>query len=290
MTKPTNLIITVIIAAAVAWGVVHFDRGNQPGTAAKESVYDRVVKTGTIRCGYTPYSVGLRRDQSGKIEGMYKDLMDEIANLLSLKIEWVEEVGWGEQIAGLDSGRYDLVCSPANMTGPRTRGADFSPPLYYTPVYAWVKEGDNRFGTNDAANLKRANSADITIATIDGEQAEAQAKQYFPNAKIFSAPQSSPFSVMFINVATGKADITIATPVIIKEFVEKNPDMKFIPINPHDPLILAVDMIQIKSGEFQFKSMISNAITTLIANGALDRIISKWEPYPDSFIHPPRVK
>ncbi|HBM90709.1 MAG TPA: hypothetical protein DD400_02365, partial [Rhodospirillaceae bacterium] len=127
-----------------------------------------------------------------------------------------EEVGWGEQIAGLNTGRYDMVCSPANMTGSRAKAADFVTPFYYSPVYAWARLDDDRFGTDSRTNLTRANNADIKIATIDGEQSEAQAKQFFPKAKLLSLPQNAPFSSMFFNVATRKADITIAEPVVMQ--------------------------------------------------------------------------
>lgn len=255
-----------------------------------ETAFDRVNASGTIRCGYTHYSVALFKDDQGQLQGIYKDMMDEIGKLLDLKVEWAEEVGWGEQIAGLNANRYDMMCSPANMTGPRARGADFVTPFYYSPIYAWVRADDDRFGTDYKENMKRADSDDIKIATIDGEQAEAQAKQFFPKAQLLSAPQSAPFSTMFMNVAQKKADVTIAEPVSMQEFLDKNPDHKLVRINPNDPLILAVNIMMVKNTDAQLKAMISNAITILIANGVVDQIIHKWEPYPNSYILPPRVK
>ncbi len=65
---------------------------------------------------------------------------------------------------------------------------------------------------------------DVIIATIDGEQAEAQAKQFFPQAQLFSAPHSASFSTLFMNVTTGKADLTIAEPASVLAFLDNNPD------------------------------------------------------------------
>lgn len=286
-----NVVVSLLVAIVAAFVTVQFTKTSPEATVeVRESVYDRVLRTGVIRCGYTFYSVALFKDESGQPRGIYKDLMDEIAKLLDLRIEWAEEVGWGEQIAGLNANRYDMVCSPANMTGPRARAADFITPFYYSPVYAWVREGDPRFGSDSKSNLEKANSEDIKIAAIDGEQSESQAKQFFPKAKLLSAPQSAPFSTMFMNVVEKKADITIAEPVSIREFMKENPDSKLVPINMDDPLILAVNIMMVNNSDPAFKAMVSNAITILIANGVVDNIIDKWEPYPHSYIRSPRIK
>ncbi len=283
--------ITILLAVAVSFlATQYFSSSSHTTIEQSESVYDRVMRTGVLRCGYTFYSVGLRKNANGEIEGIYKDVMDHMAALLDLKIEWVEEVGWGQQIEGLKTDRYDLVCSPANMTGPRVRHADMSPALFYSPVYAWARVDDQRFNGNNADNLKRANQDDVIIATIDGEQAEAQAKQFFPQAQLFSAPQSASFSTMFMNVTTGKADLAIAEPASVLAFLENNPDIQLVPIHPDEPLILAVNIMLMKSNEFAFHSLISNALTTLIANGVMDQIIDQWEPYPKSYVRTPMVK
>lgn len=281
-------ILSIIIALIALVYAFTIPRNN--ATVNEETTYEHVMRTQTIRCGYTSYSVALFKDKNGQLQGIYKDLMDEVGKLLSLKVSWAEEIGWGEQIAGLNTNRYDMVCSPANMTGPRAKAADFVTPFYYSPVYAWARKDDARFSADSKTNLKRANNADIKIATIDGEQSEAQATQYFPKARLLSAPQSAPFTTMFINVTTNKADITIAEPVVMRTFLEKNPEQALVPINIDDPLILAVNIMMVKSGDPQWKAMISNAMTILIANGVVDRILDRWEPYPNSYIRAPRVK
>ena len=57
--------------------------------------------------------------------------------------------------------------------------------------------------------------------------AEAQAKKYFPEGQIVSAPQSSTFATMSMNVVTRKADIAIAEPAFVNALVaylnEKHP-------------------------------------------------------------------
>jgi len=49
-----------------------------------------------------------------------------------LKIEYVEEVGWGTMIESLQTKRIDIVCAPIWPNAQRAKVADFVEPLYYT--------------------------------------------------------------------------------------------------------------------------------------------------------------
>jgi len=247
----------------------------------RESTYDRVMRTGTIRCGYTTYSVALFKDaNTGELSGIYKDIMDSLATKLDLKIEWTEEVGWGQQIEGLNAGRYDMVCSPANITGPRARNADLTDTLYFEPVWIYVRGDDKRF---DNAGRDALNKKEIKVATIDGEQAEAAAKFYLPNASLLSAPQASDYSIMLMNVADKKADVVFASPITANDFMKTRPKA-LKRIKGDQPLYLAVAIMQIRRGEHDFKAMINNELRELFASGIIDMALDKNEPYPNSFL------
>lgn len=247
----------------------------------KESVYDRVMRTGTIRCGYTLYSVGLNKDaNTGALWGIYKDIVEKTAEKLSLKIEWTEEVGWGQQIEGLNAGRYDLVCSPASITGPRVRAADMTMPLYYSPVWTWVRADDARFDGKGRAAL---DDAALKISTMDGEQTDALARTYFPKARRLSIPQTSDFSALMLNVTTGKADYTFAEPLSVAEFMESNPH-SLKKIEGDSPLLLVANIMLLKEGEPEFKAMMNNILTEMFLSGDIDRAIDHYEKYPDSYV------
>ncbi len=112
----------------------------------KESTYDRVMRTGTIRCGYYIWPPFLAKDpNTGKLSGIASDMMDEIGKQLSLKVEWVAEVDTSTMFEGYSTGRYDLVCGPVASTPARARVVDFTIPFAYGSYYLYVKEGDLRF-------------------------------------------------------------------------------------------------------------------------------------------------
>lgn len=249
--------------------------------ADRESVYDRVIRTGVIRCGYTPYSVGLNKNlNTGELWGIYKDIIEAVGQKLDLKIQWVEEVGWGQQIEGLNSGRYDLICSPANITGARARSADMTVPLYYSPVWIWVRRDDARFDNKGRAVL---NNSSVKISVMDGEQSESQARFYFPKATQIALPQASDFSSLMMNVVNKKADLAFVEPLTIFEFMEKNPNT-LRRIKGDKPLLLAANVMLMKRGETEFKAMLNNVLADLFLSGGVDKAIDHYEKYSGSYL------
>ncbi|MDD2326016.1 MAG: transporter substrate-binding domain-containing protein [Alphaproteobacteria bacterium] len=274
--------ISLFIAAiAIALGSVWaHDQINPQQAFVVESVYDRVMRTGTIRCGYTPYSVGFIKDpNTGAFSGIYYDVVNELAKNLQLKVEYVEELGWGEQVAALESNRFDMMCSPTSLNAGRTRAADFSIPLYYSPVELWVRKDDSLA----QAPLENFNKPEVKISVLDGEQTSTFARNYFPQAQPVSLPQSASFSELMLQVTMKKADVTLAEPFAVYEFMEANPDA-LQKVNLPKPLITVPNVILIKRDQFAFKEMIDNALRELFNTGFMDKAITKYEKYPNSYL------
>ncbi len=246
----------------------------------KISAYQRVISTGTLRCGYTPYSVGFMKDpNTGMMSGIYYDIVNRLASNLSLKTVWAEEVDWSGQIEGLDR-RYDLIGSPVSLNSGRARAADFSIPLYYSPVHVWARKADAVL----TGDIKTLNRPDIRISTLDGEQTSVFARQFFPQARQISLPQSAPFSDLLLQVVTGKADIVFSEPLTVHEFMKNNPDSlrQFTP--PEQPLLVVSNILLLPRGEYELKEMIDNALREMFNSHLIDSIIDKYETYPGSYL------
>jgi ABC-type amino acid transport substrate-binding protein len=280
--KFSQLILTLFLSAAVAFATVKYvgaDKALAP--VVQESVYDRVMRTGVLRCGYTPYSVGFMKDaNTGKMSGIYFDVISRLAENLNLKVDWVEEVGWSGQVEGLKSRRYDLICSPVSLNSGRARAADFSIPLYYSPVHIWAQKNNAAV----ADDFKSLNQSNIRISTLDGEQTSVFAKQFFPQAQQVSLPQTSPFSDLLLQVTTGKADIVFAEPTSVYEFLKYNPD-SLRQITPDErPLLVVPNIILLPRGEYEFKAMIDNGLREMFNSHIIDMVIDKYEANPHSYI------
>jgi polar amino acid transport system substrate-binding protein len=283
--KPfSTVLLAVLLSVIAAYATVKMVSTSSAPVAAeakKETVYERVMRTGTIRCGYTPYSIGFIKDpNSGAMSGIYYDVVNELAKNLSLKVEWVEEVGWGTQVEGVSTGRFDMICSPTSLNAGRTRAADFSIPLYYSPVHIWAATAskDKYAGQPNTA----LNNADVRISVMDGEQTSTFARNYFPQVKQVSLPQTAQFSDLMLQVTTGKADITFAEPYAVNEYLEHNPDT-MVQVS-QKPLVIVPNIILMKNDEFAFKELIDNGLRELFNTGFMDTAISKYEKYPNSYV------
>ncbi|HEY1095924.1 MAG TPA: transporter substrate-binding domain-containing protein [Alphaproteobacteria bacterium] len=283
----SDLTRTIAFAALMMGGLalVKIEYASPSSSAqVKPSLYDEVLKRGSIRCGYTPYSVGLQKDPNTKIiSGIYVDVINSIAKNLELKVEWVEEVGWGQQVEGLKLHRYDMICSPVSLTMTRARAADFSIPLYYSPVHIWGKNGVTQA---DAQWKTHLNAPTIKIATLDGEQTQTLAKSFFPQAQQIALPQSASFAELLTQVTSGKADYVFAEPFAVFEYMETNPK-SFTRVTSDEPMAVVPNIFLLPAQEVAFQRLIDNSLRYLINTGELNLIIDKYETYPGSYV---RVK
>src|SRR5688572_14133278 len=172
--------------------------------AEKESVYDRVMRTGTIRCGYTVTEAVQKDPNTGKIHGLVPEIVEEAARVLDLKEEWVEEFTWANFTEVLRSGRGDALC--INLWGDAV-GAKFmlySVPFHFSGVGAFVRADDTRF---DGSGFEKLNSPDVRVSTMDGEMSGIIAAQDFPKAKPVSITQLGDSSQLLLELTHNKADV-----------------------------------------------------------------------------------
>lgn len=272
----TKIILLVVVVALVASFVgVKIFSGS---TTQNQDLLAKVLDKGEIRVGYVVYPPGMIKDaNTGELSGIFHDALEEAGKNLGLKINWVEEVGWGTMIEGLNAGRYDMIGSPVWPNSSRARNVDFTIPLNYSAVGVYTRSGDNRF-----ADLTRINNSNITIATIDGEMSSFIAKATFPNAKVISLPQDSQVSQLLLNVRTGKADVTFVETAIAEEFLAQNPG-SVQNIVPNNPVRSFGNTMLVPKSQDGFKSMINSALEELFNSGTVDVLIDKYEKYPGSF-------
>ena len=160
-----NILIALLVGFGLAYGALQFTSSTPDKTQpAKETAFDRVVRTNVLRCGYGIWKPGLSKDpQTGKLSGIFYDYLEAIGQHTGLKIEWTEEVGWGDFPAALNSGRIDAMCFGAWPKAVSAREVLFTEPTYFLPINAYVRDGDTRF---DGA-IEKVNAPSIKISTMD---------------------------------------------------------------------------------------------------------------------------
>lgn len=247
----------------------------------KESAYDRVMRTGMIRCGYIIWPPFMDRDvETKKFSGMNYDYAESLAETLGLKIEWALELTPGSQVEALKSGKIDAICTAEGPIVPSTiKYISYSIPIAYFPFYLYARSDDNRFGKG-AADILAADNKNVKIATIDGDISGMLAGIHFKNASLYPLPQMASPTQMMLDVASGKADIVINDPLSMTQFFQNNPG-KLRRIGTDAPIAVIPNTFSVLRGH-QGRELIElfNQGIENIKNSGKEKII--LEKYQDS--------
>lgn len=253
--------------------------GTSNKEGAVETAKQRILRTGHIRCSYLVYSSYFRKDpNSGELSGIFHDLMEEVGKRSTLKIDWVEEVGYANIFPGLEANRCDVFCGGLWANASRAKSASFTVPIFYSAITTWCRASDHRFDKD----LSLIDSPKVTIATIDGAMEDLIAKTDFPKAKRESLPELSPFVQNFLNITHNKADVTFAEPMVVNEFLATNPNT-LRQVAPDKPLRVFGNHLAVKQGETTLKEFLDVVLQELVNDGTVQKILEKYEPSRNTF-------
>lgn len=252
----------------------------QPGpTGTSEDAYARMIRDGRIRVAYISYPPSFIKDpNSGNFSGIFHEVVQQMGKNLDVKIDYTEEVAWGTMIEAIKSGRVDLVCTGLWPTPARGKLADFTAPLYYSTVRAYTRADNSKYD----GNLALINDPTTRIAAVDGEMSSIIAKDDFAKAQLDGLPQTTDVSQVLLEVATNKADVTFVEPAVAMEYIKNNPG-KIKEVANVRPLRVFPNVFMVGKGEDRFRSTLNTAIQELVNNGFVDKVINKYEKYPNSF-------
>lgn len=268
-----RLLLTIIVAVLAAAATVYLLP--KPQDAKSASLYDRVMDSGTIRCGYMVVEPGLIKDaNTGELSGIVHDLVEEMAKNLSLKIEWVAEYGPGELVTALESGKVDMICSSIWLSSARARAIDATDTLYVLPSTIWMKAG--------SATPPSFNTPDTVFTSIEGSTSIKLAKVMFPEAGVNPLPEMSSIAEMLLAVAAGKGTATILPIYTGERFLENNPGSIRNALS--EPLRRDPVVMLLPRGEMAFKSMVNNALKELHYTSRVEQLINKYNQYPNALL------
>jgi len=241
--------------------------------AENDSAYERVIKSGTLRCGYFIWPPYMDKDvATGQFSGIYYDIIEGLGKTLGLKIEWSYEYAIGQQVEALRSGKMDALCAD----GPWTRSAmpyvDYSHSYMFIPGYIYVtKEKAQKY------TLETLNSPDVVFTGMDGDGSSDYLDMLFPKVKILSIPSTSDPSLLVENVLTGKADAMWNDPISV-EAQSKSRGGHLVALNPEKPLSTYPWVISVPKGEQSLLNTLNQGIDLLNDSGFLDKTLKKYDP------------
>ncbi len=277
--KPLYLsVLTLILAGVVSYATT---KAVQPTilsdeatvvekTANKktgESAYDRVMRTGTIRCGYALWPPFMNKNpNTGQLSGFNFDIFSDIGTELGFKIEWVEEAGFGNYIEGLKTKRYDAMCQTVWPDSARFKNSLVTLPAHYHKVHIVTRAGDVRFDKD----WRILNDSQYRASVVDGDITDTIARTYFPKAQLVSLPQAADARQMFTEIETGKADATFVDYGFYLDYDRQNPGKLKI---AGDVFKVYGSVFSVNNGELMLKNLLDNAIIALTNSGRIEQIL-----------------
>ena len=217
MSKKREVQVALMLSAlAIVIACVSLFLRPSSGSQRSESALARIRGTSEIRAGWAPYAPYCSlAPESGEPEGFYIDLMAEAAKEADLKVVWVETT-WGNMIADLKIGKFDVMAAPVFQTIPRAKEVAFTRTIDYFGLSAVSRASDSRF--RDLEDLAQDG---LKVAVTQGEVGHEFALRHLPKAELV-VHNTGDISLALVDVIQGRADIGICDAWTAKQFVAEH--------------------------------------------------------------------
>jgi polar amino acid transport system substrate-binding protein len=277
MTDSPDLTKRSMLASAVAAGaMVSLAATPRPAMAQlldsgidPKSVLAKAKKGAVLQVGYAQTPVWFFKDaKSGELRGVYKELVDILANDLEMTVGW-HEVTFADATVGLRRGDFDLFGSSAVYTLPRALVSEFVGPLWSKGSLAIVRtENAGKYKT--VADL---NSPDVTFSVNAGASEEQRMPLLFPKAKISAV--SGQMALAAEPVRNGRATVYVTGDSDAMVLAKRNADWAHI-VDVEHPFDKRPNTWLIRRGDPSWKNFLDFWATYITINGEVQRLFDKY--------------
>jgi ABC-type amino acid transport substrate-binding protein len=273
--KLSESLIVGMASALIAMAILR--AANMAGTTelalASQPAFDRVMKTHKLRCiaGAPAPALGVSDPDRELRRSLARDIVEQMGHILNLQIEWVDDVPPAQMTGDLKSGNEDALCFPLWPDGPRAAAFDFTKPLDYMPVYAYVRADDARFD----GDLAKINDAGVTIAVIEGGESKNIANEDFPQAPQYEVGDVIDLPHLLLAVTTKKADAAFVDPFTGDDFIKNNPGTLKRVANVA-PVRVFGESFAVARGESKLRDMMNVALAQMQQSGFIKATLDKY--------------
>jgi cyclohexadienyl dehydratase len=192
--------------------------------AADGSRLQKVLESGKLRLGTTGdfNPMSFKDPVTGDYKGFDIDVATQLAKDMEVELELVP-TDWKTLVNGIVADKYDLTQN-ASVSVARAKVAGFSEPfVLYGTVPLTLKANATRFDGWDSID-----KPEVTVATTLGTVFDAQAKSFFPHARLISveAPARD-----YQEVLAGRAQVSITSNVEAAALTQTFPELVTVKVD-----------------------------------------------------------
>ena len=266
MKRRTFISLMGVMAAAGVLGLTGCsskDTAASTASSATLNKLDSIQKSGklvvALEGAWQPWSY---HDSSDTLVGYDVEVSRAIAEKLGVEPEYVES-DWDSLFAGLDAGRYDMVCNGVEVTEERAKTYAFTTPYgYIHTALAVRKDNEEIHSFEDLKGKTTANSLASTYMEL--------AESYGATVQGIDTLEET------IQLLTaGRIDATLNADVSFYDYLNVHPDADFkLVAQTAEASHVAIPVL--KSEDTAYLDALNTAIEALRADGTLKTLSEKY--------------
>ena len=265
----TTKIFTIL---GIIFCLVFSGSANAANCSNAPDTLEDILKRGKIRIGWINSKPFQFRNERGELEGVFINAGNMLGEeLLKVEVEWVE-AKWDTFIAGLQSGKFDIVISNVARRPNRASSVWFTKPVvigsqtFLVRKDAKIKQLSDIDKPGNNIVVRLGSAAHITYTEND--------KEFFSNATIKSvAPPAIPEQ----DVASGRAIAMGAGSIETQQIARANPDWAEVVVLPESPRSVGAGFVM-QQCQHNLLHYMNTFVDTIIETNFMPKQV---ELYPD---------